>query len=95
MRIPRAVFRCSSLLLLGLAAGNALALDPNKRITQYRHNTWRVQDGMLPDGPEWITQTADGYLLMGSRVMGVYQLFLDEIGDPVRCCVFRWALSRR
>src|SRR5580698_4934204 len=70
MRIPRAV---SWLLLLGLVACNGLALDPNKRITQYRHNAWKVQDGMLPDGPEWISQTADGYLLMGSRVMGVYQ----------------------
>jgi hypothetical protein len=48
MRIPRAV---SWLLLLGLVACNGLALDPNKRITQYRHNAWKVQDGMLPDGP--------------------------------------------
>ena len=66
MRIPQAV---SSLLLLGLVARNGLALDPNKRITQYRHNEWRVHDGMLPDSPEWITQTTDGYLLMGSRRM--------------------------
>jgi signal transduction histidine kinase/ligand-binding sensor domain-containing protein len=70
MRIPRAV---SWLLLLGLVARNGLALDPNKRITQYRHNAWRVQDGMLPDGPEWISQTADGYLVVGSRPMGAYQ----------------------
>lgn len=32
MRIPRPVFRCFSLLLLGLVARNGLALDPNKRI---------------------------------------------------------------
>src|SRR5271156_4222294 len=73
MRIPRAVSRCSSLLLLGLVARNGLALDPNKRITQYRHNAWRVQDGMLPNGPEWISQTADGYLLVGSRSIGAFQ----------------------
>ena len=73
MRIPRAVSWCSSLLFLVFIARNGLALDPHKRITQYWHNAWRVQDGMLPNGPEWISQSADGYLLVGSRSIGAYQ----------------------
>jgi signal transduction histidine kinase/ligand-binding sensor domain-containing protein len=73
MRVPRTVYWYSSILFLGLVARNGLALDPNKRITQYRHNAWRVQDGLLPNGPEWISQTADGYLLVGSRAIGAYQ----------------------
>jgi signal transduction histidine kinase/ligand-binding sensor domain-containing protein len=73
MRIPRAVSCHSSILFLGLLAVNGLALDPNKRITQYRHNAWRAQDGVLPNGPVWISQTADGYLLVGSNSIGAYQ----------------------
>jgi signal transduction histidine kinase/ligand-binding sensor domain-containing protein len=73
MRIPRALSWYCLLLLLGLVTRTGLALDPNKRITQYRHNAWRVQDGMLPNGPEWISQTADGYLLVGSHSFSAYQ----------------------
>lgn len=40
----------------------AHGLDPSKRLTQYRHNVWRVQDGFFPGSPASVTQTADGYL---------------------------------
>jgi len=40
----------------------AQALNPNKRLTQYAHTAWRIQDGFLPNTPFWISQTKDGYL---------------------------------
>jgi PAS domain S-box-containing protein len=45
--------------------GAAQALDPNKRLTQYAHTAWRIQDGFLPNTPFWISQTKDGYLWVG------------------------------
>ena len=50
---------CACLLLL---AGTVHALDPNKRLTQYMHTSWRIQDGSAPAGIEAIAQTLDGYL---------------------------------
>jgi ligand-binding sensor domain-containing protein/signal transduction histidine kinase len=52
--------------LLIAGAGHAYGLDPGKRLTQYRHNVWRVQDGFFPGGPDWISQTPDGYLWVGT-----------------------------
>jgi signal transduction histidine kinase/ligand-binding sensor domain-containing protein len=56
---------CFVCLLIG-GAGRAHGLDPSKRLTQYRHNVWRVQDGFFPGGPSWVSQTADGYLWVGT-----------------------------
>jgi ligand-binding sensor domain-containing protein len=44
----------------------ASALDPSRRISQYGHHMWRIQDGFLPGPPEDITQTKDGYLWIGT-----------------------------
>jgi PAS domain S-box-containing protein len=49
-------------LLLWLTLSTAQALDPNKRLIQYGHSAWRVQDGFFPNTPYWISQTKDGYL---------------------------------
>ncbi len=48
--------------LLSAGTDRAHGLDPSKRLTQYRHNVWRVQDGFFPGSPSWASQTADGYL---------------------------------
>jgi len=61
--IARSFLFC--LLSLWLALGAAHALDPNKRLTQYAHTAWRIQDGYLPNTPFWISQTKDGYLWVG------------------------------
>ena len=45
-----------------LLAGPAYALDPNKRITQYIHTSWRVRDGSAPTSAYSIAQTSDGFL---------------------------------
>jgi len=41
------------------------ALDPGRRISQYAHTAWRVQDGSINIGTS-ITQTTDGYLWLGT-----------------------------
>ncbi len=52
-------------LSLWLMLSAAHALDPNKRLTQYAHTAWRIQDGFFPNTPFWISQTKDGYLWVG------------------------------
>jgi ligand-binding sensor domain-containing protein len=63
--LPRSLLVC--LLSLCLTLGAAQALDPNKRLTQYAHSAWRIQDGFLPNTPFWISQTKDGYLWVGGN----------------------------
>jgi signal transduction histidine kinase/ligand-binding sensor domain-containing protein len=64
MRSPRLI--AAAWFALVLANRSATALDPNTRITQYRHNAWRVQEGAFESAPNAITQTADGYLWIGT-----------------------------
>jgi ligand-binding sensor domain-containing protein len=44
----------------------ARALDPSRQISQYGHTAWRIQDGVFSGIPYAITQTADGYLWIGT-----------------------------
>jgi signal transduction histidine kinase/ligand-binding sensor domain-containing protein len=53
------------LVLLSIATP-ALALDPNLRITQYRHAAWRLQDGVFASAPNVVAQTPDGYIWIGT-----------------------------
>src|SRR5215471_840221 len=52
---------CFVCLVIG-GTGRALGLDSSKRLTQYRHSMWRIQDGFFPGAPNEVSQTADGYL---------------------------------
>src|ERR1700756_25207 len=56
-----------------LLAGTVYALDPNKRLTQYLHTSWRIQDGSLPAGMFSTTQTSDGFLWFSALEQGVYK----------------------
>ena len=56
-----------ALLLFILVIGPAQALDPTRHISQYGHTAWRLQDGTLGGVPNAITQTADGYLWIGTQ----------------------------
>jgi ligand-binding sensor domain-containing protein len=56
----------AAVLALLLASRLASALDPQARITQYRHTAWRVQDGAFDSAPNAITQTTDGYIWIGT-----------------------------
>ena len=49
----------ASLLLVALPAAHAL--DPDRRISQYGHTVWRIQDGAISP-PTNIAQTTDGFL---------------------------------
>jgi ligand-binding sensor domain-containing protein/signal transduction histidine kinase len=53
-------------LFLFFAVGPAFAVDPTRQISQYGHTAWRVQDGLFSGTPNAITQTADGYLWIGT-----------------------------
>src|SRR5262245_46595970 len=50
------------LACLSLFPQPARALDPSKRISQYAHAAWRIQDGFFRGTPYDVTQTQDGYL---------------------------------
>jgi len=71
VRTPRkrSGFICSLLLpavFLLSSAGWMAALDPGRRISQYGHTAWRMQDGYFA-GMAWsIAQTTDGYLWVGT-----------------------------
>ena len=54
-----------SLVFICVAAG-AGAVTPDVRISQYGHTAWRIQDGYFGGAPYTITQTADGYLWIGT-----------------------------
>lgn len=54
----------ASLLLVALP--RALALNPDRRISQYAHSAWRVRDGTFAGAPSSIAQTTDGYVWIGT-----------------------------
>ena len=51
----------------------AHALDPNKRLTQYLHNSWRIQDGSAPAGIFTVAQTSDGFLWFSTYSPAIYR----------------------
>ena len=57
------------LLLTGVVHG----LDPNKRLTQYMHTSWRIQDGSAPSSMYSVTQTTDGFLWFLSNRGEIYR----------------------
>src|SRR5271155_3148488 len=50
-----------------ILCSSGLALAPDRRISQYAHTAWRIQDGFFSGTPQAITQTADGYLWIGTE----------------------------
>ena len=54
------VFYCCSTALIW-------ALDPGRRISQYGHTAWRIQDGYFGGRLSAVTQTTDGYLWIGTE----------------------------
>ena len=53
-------------LLLCLGISGLRALDNDRRISQYGHTAWRIQDGAI-DQTSTIAQTTDGYLWFGTH----------------------------
>ncbi|HET6974995.1 MAG TPA: two-component regulator propeller domain-containing protein [Pyrinomonadaceae bacterium] len=54
-------------LFLFLTTHSANAVDPNRRISQYGHTAWRMQDGIFNSIPNVIAQSADGYIWIGTQ----------------------------
>ena len=63
---------CCLTCVLSLA-GSIYALDPNIRMTQYSHMSWRIQDGSAPSGMYAMTQTSDGFLWFLSNRGEIYR----------------------
>ena len=49
------------------AAISTWALDPGRHVSQYAHTSWRSQDGVFSGSPIVVTQTADGYIWIGTN----------------------------
>jgi signal transduction histidine kinase/ligand-binding sensor domain-containing protein len=54
------------LVFVWLQPASAWAVDPARRITQYAHTAWRVQDGLFNSTPSAIIQAPDGYMWIGT-----------------------------
>jgi signal transduction histidine kinase/ligand-binding sensor domain-containing protein len=65
--IHASVFAVLLALVALILCPSALALAPDRRISQYVHTAWRIQDGFFGGTPQTITQTADGYLWIGTE----------------------------
>jgi signal transduction histidine kinase/ligand-binding sensor domain-containing protein len=61
--IPKSIL--FHLLIVFFVVSSAFAVDPTRRISQYGHTAWRVQDGEISPGTT-ITQTVDGYIWLGT-----------------------------
>ena len=59
-RTAAALASCVTCVLL--LAGTVHALDPNKRLTQYMHTSWRMAQGGVTPGGYAIAQTSNGFL---------------------------------
>ncbi len=69
-----------------IIAANAKALDPNRAISQYVHDHWGSEQGFPRGAVYAMTETADGYLWIGTeaglvRFDGLeFRLIKDESG---------------
>jgi signal transduction histidine kinase/ligand-binding sensor domain-containing protein len=63
----------SYLFYLLLQATAVHALDPDKRISQYIHTSWRTQDGSAPAGMYTVAQTSDGFLWFSAFSQWMYR----------------------
>jgi len=66
-RSLRVCFSLATLLSFLLSNHSALALDPQKAITQYVLNSWTSEDGLPQNTVTSIAQTRDGYLWFGTE----------------------------
>ncbi|HEU4390746.1 MAG TPA: two-component regulator propeller domain-containing protein, partial [Blastocatellia bacterium] len=53
--------------ILSPLATTSIALDPRKSLSQYNRDVWTVEQGLPQNSVRSITQTADGYLWLGTR----------------------------
>jgi signal transduction histidine kinase/ligand-binding sensor domain-containing protein len=56
-----------AVVIVWLFAGEAYAVNPDRRISQYAHTAWRMQEGAFDGVPNAIVQTSDGYIWIGTE----------------------------
>ncbi len=61
----RLLIRLCSIVLLLAVYSPQNALTPHKKISQYIHEEWGIEEGMPQNSVLALTQTHDGYLWMG------------------------------
>jgi PAS domain S-box-containing protein len=86
-----------SLLSASLWNQAVVALDPKKAITQYVHNSWRVEDGLIQKNIMALQQTRDGYLWIGTmegllRFDGANFTLFDKTNTPGLNLGYIWSL---
>ena len=67
MRAPWGSILGAAAFAACLGGSPSLALGPSTSLAQYHHDAWRIEQGLPQDTVEAITQTADGYLWVGTQ----------------------------
>lgn len=75
------------MLLILLSSTSSPALDPQKSIGQYIHNSWQTEQGLPQNSVHGIVQTRDGYIWVGTeeglaRFDGVRFVVFDKSNTP-------------
>jgi ligand-binding sensor domain-containing protein len=75
------------LVLLCTTGAAALVRNPDKKLTQYTHNLWQIEDGLPQNSVHALVQTRDGYLWLGTqeglvRFDGVRFVVFDQRNTP-------------
>ena len=65
-RFASAAARLGPICAILLVCGSVRALNPDRGISQYAHTSWRMQQGIFRGNPTSVTQTADGYVWVGT-----------------------------
>lgn len=64
----RCRYSLALLAIVSIFSGSPVfAVDPAGHLSQYGHSIWRVRDGYFGGAPQAITQTADGYIWVGTE----------------------------
>lgn len=88
-------------VLVMVPAQFGAGLDPSKAITQYRHDVWRVEEGLPQNTVPTITQGKNGYLWFGTelglvRFDGLRFTVFDKSNTPeLRSSLVRAVLEDR
>src|SRR6202163_1042038 len=62
---PRLLLFCFVLFFFTISP--VAALDTSRRISQYGHTAWRIEDGVFAGAPNVMAQTTDGYIWIGTQ----------------------------
>jgi len=81
------IVRISLFIIILFYITQAYALDPSKKIHQYVHKKWTVENGFLQDSIYNIVQTDDGYIWLGTsaglvRFDGKKSTVFDKSNTP-------------